>query len=433
MYPPPQTSFFYDDTPPSSPLEVQLPTFEISPAREGDKEKKEHRKWLGHSEKTKKHPTPFSYEYVVTEGKLVGLAEFHPDNDYLHYSSSSRGSSRTPSRTQSSRSTPRTSRTFERRSGEGDRLMPPPPPPSPKKTTEKLKRALSLSNVKGRPNPEKKTKTPPMPTPPPVSPMDVPSPKHITEPFGPTPPLSPRRSFEEPRPAPQPPLRNMTGISTQITPPASPKQSSEVSTSIPKRTPSRLITKPLPPTVLNKEAVFEGPRRRPTIITTEVNPMVAQIEQASRPRPPLRRKTSKFIEHIDTAPPEDEKADASHPMPSLPPFDFGLPIISTSPLLAPLTSPLVDYPSWSRQSKPQSIQTSAQEDKPLHNRVVRMGSASNFRSTPTSVSVPPIALKRAATMRTRPPTHWGDVCMAEVKPVLMSPIIAAGHARMVSC
>jgi hypothetical protein len=42
-------------------------------------------------------------------------------------------------------------------------------------------------------------------------------------------------------------------------------------------------------------------------------------------------------------------------------------------------------------------------------------------------------LKRATSMRTRPVAMWANVRMAEVKPLLMSPVVASGHARMISC
>jgi hypothetical protein len=35
--------------------------------------------------------------------------------------------------------------------------------------------------------------------------------------------------------------------------------------------------------------------------------------------------------------------------------------------------------------------------------------------------------------KSRPAPRMSDVCMAQVKPVSMSPIIAQGHARMISC
>jgi hypothetical protein len=80
--------------------------------------------------------------------------------------------------------------------------------------------------------------------------------------------------------------------------------------------------------------------------------------------------------------------------------------------------------------------TSASDAQPLQHlqsRIARKRSASNLKPAPTRVPVPPAALRRAATTRARPPTQWGDIQMAELKPILMSPVVAAGHARMISC
>jgi hypothetical protein len=468
MYQPPQT-FLWEDSPPSSPHDVKLPTFQISsPAPQDDKAKEKHKRWKSHSEKSKaKHPPPFSYEYRICDGQIAGLAEYNGANDYLHYSSSSRGSSRVPSRNASTNASPRTS-TVEGQSNESDRSM--QPPPSPRKS-DKLKRALSLSNVKGRSSLEdKKRRAPPVPSPPKMSTptfekSELQAPMDISQAFGPTPPRSPRRSFEEPRPAPSPPSKNRSDAARQLMGPPTPKQSFEEPRSILKQSaPQASTNTALSPQVRS----FEGPRNRPTVITSMTpSSQVAQVvtsatEVQSAPRPPLRRKTSKFVEHIDTAPPKEEVTSAATPpLPSLPPFDFQLPASPEKDMLkrsTPIrraattarkpsqkithlewTQPIAPKPELRPQTKLQKSQpalTSAQKAQPLQpleHHITRKLSTSNVKSSATRVPVPAAVLKRAASMRTRPPTVWGDLCMAEVKPVLTSPIVASGHARMVSC
>jgi hypothetical protein len=468
MYQPPQT-FLWEDTPPCSPQDTRVPTFQISsPAMPDTKDKKEHKRWKSHSEKSKeKHPPPFSYEYCIRDGQIVGLAEYNGENDYLHYSSSSRGSSRVPSRNPSTHASPRTS-TIERQSHESDRSM--RPPPSPRKG-DKLKRALSLSNVKGRSSLEdKKRRAPPVPSPQQISrptfgPTETQSPLDISQAFGPTPPRSPRKSFEEPRPAPQPPSRNRSDVVRQVIAPPTPKQSLEEPRSTIKQETPHVNTEASPP----KERSFEGPRHRPTVVTS--NPPSSQAAQfastatamPSTPRPLLRRKTSKFIEHIETSTPNEETPTTAGtpPLPSLPPFDFQLPTTpekgaakQSTPLQRANTTvrkttqkvthlewsqPITSKPELRPQTKLQKSQpalTSAQKAQPLqpldHN-IARKRSTSNLKSTVTRVPVPASVLKRATSMRTRPPTVWGDLCMAEVKPVLTSPVVASGHARMISC
>jgi hypothetical protein len=41
--------------------------------------------------------------------------------------------------------------------------------------------------------------------------------------------------------------------------------------------------------------------------------------------------------------------------------------------------------------------------------------------------------KRAASTRSRPAPLMGGMCMAQIRPVLASPVVACGHARMISC
>jgi len=258
MYQPPQT-FFYDDSPPASPVDRKLPTFQISPAPLAKNEKKEHQIGRSHSQKSKqKDSLPFSYEYVIEEGKLAGLAEYHPDNDYLHYSSS-RGSSRTVSRNpsrrtsaeHSGRSTPATrySTASERSTAS---------PPSPKKT-DKLKRALSLSTLKGRSSQEDKRRAPP-PLPVPRSKesfvvafglYEPKEPAQISPPLQSPTPQDPQRSFEAPRAAPKPPAKHPSSATRNAVPQPIARMPSEVSRKRAKREAAPIKTKKSLPLVKN--------------------------------------------------------------------------------------------------------------------------------------------------------------------------------------
>jgi hypothetical protein len=47
--------------------------------------------------------------------------------------------------------------------------------------------------------------------------------------------------------------------------------------------------------------------------------------------------------------------------------------------------------------------------------------------------MPSRGLARSSTTKSRPTPMMSDVCMAQMKPVLTSGIVAQGHARMISC
>jgi hypothetical protein len=265
-------------------------------------------------------------------------------------------------------------------------------------------------------------------------------------------PLTPKQSFDEPRDVPQQPAKPLVAMNE-------------------------------PP--IEKEKTFEGPKRRPTIVNNTksfVNAehsakLEGEEEEVVAPRPPLRRKTSKFIEHIDVAFPEtNQSATISPPLPFLPPFDFQLTTLSkTAPkdprqqaklikrsasssrkpsvtFAYPEPSPTASTPesrfleSRAGEAKRMEARLQAKLEKagltsapkppprqPRPDEITRKRSASNIKAEPARVAVPVVALKRAATTRSRPTTQWGDLCMAEVKPVMKSPIVASGHARMVSC
>ncbi|TID24521.1 hypothetical protein E2P81_ATG02825 [Venturia nashicola] len=177
---------------------------------------------------------------------------------------------------------------------------------------------------------------------------------------------------------------------------------------------------------------------------------------------PLRRKRSKFIEHLDdktvkmgveaeengvqviplipspnpmlptsTIQPEQQQGG------SRPPFQRSRTVARRDPndtqpewpstFNAESTEPVSSPPARSVQKFAVGPRT-----QPLPNDIMRKRSASNVK---TSGSAQPAStsLTRASSLSSRPKTRWTDVCVAEVKPTLMSPVVACGHARMVSC
>ncbi|KAF2433116.1 hypothetical protein EJ08DRAFT_89542 [Tothia fuscella] len=318
-------------------------------------------------------------------------------------------------------------------------------------------RALSLTNMKSRSNlKDQKRRAPPVPSP--EQPWSATfsateSPKHIKKPFELTPPHTPNRVFEEPRPAPQPPVRNSSNTTMQVAGPPTPKHSSEEPRSILKQT-------------LPIERAFEGPRSRPVMMKSNstlpiVTPIasIVTFDTSGKPRPPLRRKTSKFVEHIDTNPPNKEANGITQPLPLMPSVSFQLPILPvekqspqnvaikrSATVASQPAKPLDHYertyagrsPRGTRfQSNVQEPEvghslTSVRLRQTLDHNSARKVSVSTTKPAITRVPIPAPVLKRASSMRTRPPTVWGDICMAEVKPVLMSPIVAVGPTVSVS-
>lgn len=155
------------------------------------------------------------------------------------------------------------------------------------------------------------------------------------------------------------------------------------------------------------------------------------------------------------------KTEEVHPMPSIPPFDFQLPIpqdvakitslpehqasvVQSSSAAEPVIA--LGHPEWPKftsaaaASKPEiEAQTPISSGpkpaphQPSKHKVTGEQSVSNIKPDPVIKPTSAVMLKRATSMRTRPPAVWGDVRMAQIKPILSSPVVASGHARMISC
>jgi len=198
-------------------------------------------------------------------------------------------------------------------------------------------------------------------------------------------------------------------------------------------------------------------------VTTAGTTRISQAPIEAVPRPPLRRKTSKFTEHLDDAMPNADvlKTEDAPPMPSIPPFDFQLPIpqdmakitslpehqasvVQSSSAAEPVVA--LGHPEWPKftaaaaASKPETkAQTPIYSGpKPAPHQLSKYKVAgeqpvSNIKPNPVIKPTSAVMLKRATSMRTRPPAIWGDVRMAQMKPILSSPVVASGHARMISC
>lgn len=471
MYNSPQT-FFDDESPPTSP---HLPTSHLSPAPPGQKaERSEHRKWNSLA-RPEPHTLPYSYEYVFEDGKLAGLVEHHPDQ-FWHYSSS-RGSSQTNSRNPSRRTSAQDSTRSSTDTSYSNNSDYSHTPNSPR-TTDRIKRVLSLSRIRGqRSSLDDQRKRPSVDSKPQGIGLELP--ETPTTPTKRDIPILPFEPFESPRAAPQPPTKSISKSSKPASEPITAhkvelKRKDSMGDEIKNNgLGTTRISRPSTPAE-GKERSFEGPKRPVNIdpALEQASTEFLQTEQVVV-RPPLRRKTSKFIEHLDEkstkvavdADAEENGAPVT-PSPFIPPFDFMLPTSTTQPELPqapqqqrrsrqPLRrsqtvarrEPTYTHPEWpsifnvsSSPTKP--ITTPPAKTVPkfalgprtqlLPNHIVRKRSASKMKTAeslqPTSTS-----LKRATSMRTRPPTIWADVCEAEVKTTLMSPVVASGHARMVSC
>lgn len=485
-------TFFHDESPPTSPV---LPTFHPSPAPPGHKHKAErsehlHRRW--HSlARSKPHPLVFSYEYIFEDGKLAGLAERNPDDDYLHYASSrgsSAPSSRYPScRTSAEHSTRSSTDTRYSYSSEHSH------PPSSPRTSDRIKRALSLSRTRAQrsssdgkrrmPSPDIKSRgsglerltkaTPVEPTPPnerdvPVVPFESPraappTPTRRTKPSEAPKLLCPAFTplyFGSSRAASPPPTcRSAKPASEPITAPAA-----ELNRKKSMRLMRDTRPKKLSISAEGKERPFEG-QKQPAFVDSTLG----QASGATRisgslqmekivARPSLHRKTSKFIEHLNDKPTEvNVKAEKNgvQVIPSIPPCDVVLPTRTTQPELPqspqrqhpgsrhPLRrsqtvtrrDPNYTHPEWpsifnaSLPARTVPDFALGPRNQPLPDHIVKKRSASKMKAAGSFQSANK-SLKRATS---NPMTIRADICMAEIKPTLTSPVIAKGHARLISC
>lgn len=446
MYQPPQT-FFYDESPPTSPVERRsVPTVQISAAPklqvESADPKMEHRRWKS-VPGNKVDPAPFSYEYTFKDGKFAGLAEFHPDQDYLHYSSSP-GTSRSASRNASNRTSRDVSGrpSLEVRTSTSTRRsqVSQGPPPSPKKT-DVLKRALSLRSLKGRAGNVEKKSSPKLP-PSPFAKLEIEQfaatfgpnwagPQHITSPITSPPSRTPLGFYEGPRPAPSPPIRSSPKLNSQpetfrevkpnFSAPLNFEKARKHDSAEPVKAPSMSKSEP----VGMPGVAITSP------IRIEIQPDTQPSKRSLPPQPLLRRKTSKFVEHIDGVVPSTaevgKKEQARKPRPTpifLPRLDKQLsPSIHDTPRLNRTASPMRSMTVKTPRSPVSNL-------GPWEQTTARKRSASNMKTLPPA---PGPSIKRSMSTRTRPPPMMSDICMAQIRPAILGPVVASGHARMISC
>jgi len=435
---------------------------------------------------------PYSYEYHFDAKGRIGLKEFHGDIDFAHYSARSKSvSTSSHSSRPSSRDDNQVHTIMDSRRPSASHA----PPPSPRKG-DALKRALTLHGLKRRASSEVKKTPPPSPySPRPeieklAASFGRKGPQHITSPLPALPPPKPHGMFEMPRAAPRPPSRDTPNPSPR--PELSPTLSStsrgkDYSISshdfvlrprLPPTPPrSPMVDQfPLPPRPQTNQSivtsvslppvVFEPPSPDDDdVVTVPFEDMSIESTQATKKTPILRRKGSaRFIDHIERKEKLSPRMTQKDEIPPVPPMvfnvvEFNHPIngpVLKSPLPAGMASPAaspkagLDSPSIGSTSP-----SSPFDQGPFPQVVGRTPTISITKaespSIPFAESMEDSAVKRSSslmrplpqtpnrklgrsnTTATRPPPKMSDVCMAEVKPVLTSGIIAQGHARMISC
>lgn len=390
MYTPPQLD---DDT------SAQPHTYLFSPVGIGRRERRE--QWIWKEEiRESSRPQPFSYEYVIEDGKLPTITVRHPTN----------AANSTPVQTQRKLSKRTRPPGLDRHSSPASPgySSPPASPRPTTTTTTKLKRALSLASIRVQRSSfeEEKKPLPALPRIESTILSDAMKPKFertffdasetdTEQPFQPSfaiPSWSPRRSS----------VTNPLNASPRI--PRAPQiapQSFEGKEDM------------MSPIALMKDS----PKQVAPIRIPQVSSEAPRKLSLDTTRPTLQRQKSKFIEHLDSPGPSAE-------MPS-----------QTMPSAALLTPTVLEMPA-SRNQQPRKVsfeqtKTGMRADRPTHARQ-RQLSLSTQTPHPSIPAAP--TPRRAATVRT--PTSgvsvrsvWSDaVCTA-----VISPIVASGPARLVSC
>jgi hypothetical protein len=247
-------------------------------------------------------------------------------------------------------------------------------------------------------------------------------------------PSSPPRSFEEPRKSPLPPVRKPSVTSS-------------------------------PP----QQQVQSHPPTPPSTPPADRETHQAQIAV----RPQLKRKTSKFIELLEPASSEIEKNINSLPIPVIqhPPVPARPTIVSPAPLPSPShrrylsadhatenrKDSFFDDKEAERIRKPEMIElrhSPARAPKTLQAATISSQQATLVPARQATVATRPLAAqyvdivgpksatlpRRSMSMKVpnerRPRETWPEmprICTAELRPVLASPVVAVGTARLVKC
>lgn len=369
------------------------------------------------------------------------------------------------------------------------------PPASPRKG-DALKRALTLHGLKRRASSDVRQTPPPSPySPRPeieklAASFGPNGPQHITSPKLLLPAPKHDSKWESPRVAPRPPSRDNSKLSPLLAPsplllgeplksPHSRAQSHDriftiVAPSILPRSP--LVDQfPLPPrqeepvtnNVVSDLSPIPTRALSPKLRKLPVSTITVEHGKAAKSSTISRRKPSRFIDHIErkeklSSRTREEELDEVPPVPPmiLGAHEFYHPIngrIISIPI--PMDSHFSLQSSVSNTSDPSpvpgdtgsfnSVDTSARQPYmfPPSTSVSRVNSSTHSfgdskpsptikRSSSLMARVSPttsVALGRSMTTKSRPVPMMSDVCMAQIRPVLTSGIIAEGHARMISC
>lgn len=394
MYTPPQLD---DDT------SSQPHTYLFQPVGIGRKEKREQWIWKGEI-KEPRRPQPFSYEYVIEDGKLPTITVHHPTN----------ATNSAPVQRKLSKKTRPIG--LERHSSPASPGYS-PPPPSPTPTTTKLKRALSLASIRTQRSSleeEVKKPLPPLPRIESTILSDAMRPMFERSFFD-----ASETDVEEPvKPAIEIPPRSPRGSSV-----TNPTNATPRIPKAPQIAPQSFEGKEdlISPITLKKDSAKHVPP-----IQIPQQPSSGFVEAPRKlsldTRPTLQRQKSKFVEHIDSPRPSVELPPEQRPS-----------------MVAPKRA--LSEKSVPRQ--PQPAKVSFELPKPVKKAEVPKYTRTRQLSLSTNVPLPqaPTASvpRRAATVKT--PTSaqsgcsmWADaVCTAEARPVVMSRIVASGTARLVSC
>lgn len=384
------------------------PTYLFQPVGIGRKDKRE--QWVWKSEVNQAtRPQPFSYEYVIEEGRLPTITVHHPTNPIsgprLHRKLSKRTKRPDLARHSSPASPACTAR----------------PPPSPTPTTTKLKRALSLALIRmHRPSLEEDVMNP-LPPAPPVPPVPRVESAFISEAIKPN---FERSFFDEtdangvPPPKPSVELSPSTPRRSSVTNPvnATPRMPKA-----PRISPQPLTGKDtLVSPILLKEDLPDQPSPARTPQSISPHPASAEIQVSHETRPILQRQKSKFVERF-------ESPCASAELDSTPSPSAAAQV--AQPGLSNFSRPRPTKVSFSELPAAKSMQTPAY----IHSRQLSL--AIRTPPSPPTVAIP----RRAATVKLPTAARaaraaWADsIRTAEAMPVLMSPIVASGTARLVSC
>lgn len=460
----------------------------------------QHKRWKSNPEKEKRPDMvqPFSYEYRFEDGRLTGLAEYHGDVDHAHYSALrtrrevtiGNYSARTSKDDLQYRAT-MDSRTSHSR--HGSRATATPPPGSPSKG-DALKRALTLHGLKRRASSDVRQTLPPSPySPRPeieklAASFGPRGPQHITSPKPLLPAPKHDSMFESPRTAPRPPSRDSSKLSPLLAPsplllgePLKPSHSRAQSH-------DRIFTIVAPP-ILPRSPLVDLFTLRPLQEEPVTNNMVSELPsipmkalsprlrelpvstmehgKAAETTATLRRKPSKFIEHIErkerlSPRTRDNELDEIPPVPPM--------VLGAHEFNHPINGRIISIPipmdsHFSLQSNisntldlsltpsaagsfvvadPSARQSYMFSSSPPDSRVrsptyssgdhsasltIKRSSSLVARKSPTTS----VAIGRSMTTKSRSVPLKSDVCMAQTRPVLTSGIIAQGHARMISC